>query len=156
MTESYGQFIDAVDDFMLPLSESNQQEVVIKDSPKKKNDTFLSRIFRALEKVNNAQFESTESLVSLASRSSFESLTDDERQGVSLATVFDAFQKIAINESQSSNSLLDYDAAAPTESSSMAIPAVLQHLMSIFDDFMHNHSHLEEMVKRDSSAQLDH
>jgi len=158
MTEAYGQFIDAVDDIMLPLSESNLQEsssltsTTTGASPKRANDdTFLSRIFLALQKVNNAQFESTDSLVSLASTSSFESLTDEEKEGVSLATVFEAFQKIAFNESKSTTSLLDLPA---TQHPSIIMPDVLQQMVCIFDEFMHNHSHLEELVKRDSSQLL--
>jgi hypothetical protein len=154
MSEAYGQFIEAVDDVMLPLSESNLQEAngfTGAISPKRTQDTFLSRIFFALQKVNNAQFESTDSLVSLASRSSFESLTDVEKEGVSLATVFEAFQTIAINESKSTGSLQDLSAP---QQPSIVVPDVLQQMVRIFDEFMHNHSHLEELVKRDSSQSL--
>ena len=155
MSEAYGQFIEAVDDVMLPLSESNLQEAndltPSNVSPKRTPDTFLSRIFFALQKVNHAQFESTDSLVSLASRSSFESLTDAEKEGVSLATVFEAFQTIAINESKSTGSLPDL---STPQQPSIVMPDVLQQMVRIFDEFMHNHSHLEELVKRDSSQSL--
>jgi hypothetical protein len=155
MSEAYGQFIEAVDDVMLPLSESNLQEAndltPSTVSPKRTQDTFLSRIYFALQKVNHAQFESTDSLVSLASRSSFESLTDAEKEGVSLATVFEAFQTIAINESKSTGSLPDLSAP---QQPSIVMPDVLQQMVRIFDEFMHNHSHLEELVKRDSSQSL--
>lgn len=160
MSEAYGQFIEAVDDVMLPLSESNLQEAndltsvsTGEISPKRTQDTFLSRIFLALQKVNNAQFESTDSLVSLASRSSFDSLTDVEKEGVSLATVFEAFQTIVINDSKSTNSLPDLSAPAQQQPS-IVMPEVLQQMVRIFDEFMHNHSHLEELVKRDSSQSL--
>lgn len=159
MSEAYGQFIEAVDDVMLPLSESNLQEANNSltsatgeiSSPKRTEDTFLSRIFLALQKVNNAPFESTDSLVSLASRSSFESLTDVEKEGVSLATVFEAFQTIVINDSKSPSSLPDLSSPRLP---SIVMPDVVQQMVRIFDEFMHNHSHLEELVKRDSSQSL--
>ena len=154
MTEIYGHFVDAVEEVTLPLNESNlqEQELNTKKQFYLNNSSLLGRIFNALESINHSQLDSSESLISLASQSSFNSLLDAEKEGITPKNIFEAFQTIALNESSSNQSLstLEINSTSDNETNpnNIMMPTILKQLMFIFDEFMHNHSYLEEIFSK--------
>lgn len=146
---AYGQFLEAFEDAAIPLTESNQQE-----QPPFRGQTWsmmdyeiIRKFFRAMETVNNSQIENSESTMSLANASgnSLASMSSPSKSRVRLSPsgVFNAFQNVAINNNYgSTNSLASFDGSSPDEAT--AVPEVMQKMLWFVDEFMHNHSHLEE------------
>eukprot|EP00388_Colpodella_angusta_P048419 GDKK01076190.1.p1 GENE.GDKK01076190.1~~GDKK01076190.1.p1 ORF type:complete len:175 (-),score=43.79 GDKK01076190.1:236-760(-) len=163
MTEvAYGQFFEACEDAAYPLTESNQEETAPFQGQNwvMKNE-MVRQFFRAMETVNNSQLEPSNSSMSLASNSynsfaSLSSLSKDQSGGVTPADVFGAFQNVALNGSYgSSNSLANFDASTPEQR--MQLPLIIQQMLRVFDEFMHNHDNTEEASRspKDSSSSVE-
>ena len=154
MTEvAYGQFFEACEDAAYPLAESNREETApFQGENWMMQNKMVRQFFRAMEAVNNSQLEPSESSISLASTSygsfnSLASLSNKEQSGVTPGNVFAAFQSVALNGSYgSSNSLANFDAASPEQR--MHLPLMLQQMLRVFDDFMHNHDNTEDVSAR--------
>jgi hypothetical protein len=161
MTEvAYGHFVDAVEDATLPLTESNQQEIqsVSKKDWAMMNIAVIRQFFRAMETVNNGQLDISESSLSMStsgnslSTASLNSLSSPRRQiSPSVLTpqaVFGACQ--TLNGCASTNSLAsmcETDMDEPIHPS--LIPEILRKMVFVFDEFMHNHSYVEEDGNRE-------
>lgn len=143
---AYGQFCEAFEDATLPLAESNQQEQQpFRGQTWSMMDyEIIRKFFRAMETVNNSQIENAESSMSLAaSGNSLSSMSSPKsRVRLSPSGVFNAFQTVATNNYGSTNSLASFDGSTPDEAT--AVPEVMQKMLWFVDEFMHNHSHMEE------------
>jgi len=164
MTEvAYGQFFEACEDAAYPLAESNQEETApFQGQNWMMKNQMVRQFFRAMETVNNSQLEPSESSMSLASTSynSFASLSSlsprEQASGVTPANVFGAFQTVALNGSYgSSNSLANFDASCPEQR--MQLPLIIQQMLRVFDEFMHNHDNTEEATRspKDSASSVE-
>lgn len=148
MTEvAYGQFFEAFDDAALPLQESNQDEKApFQGQNWMMNNEIIRKFFKAMETVNNSQLEPSESSLSLAtsynSLASLSSPSTKELSGVTPANMFNAFQTVALNNYGSSNSLASMDLSTPEER--LQLPEMIQKMLRVFDEFMHNHDNLED------------
>ena len=106
-----------------------------------------------METVNNSQLETSDSSMSLANNStnSLSSLSlaspSADKNGLTSRNVFGAFQTVALNNYGSTNSLASFDGSSPEESP-FRVPFVIQKMMFIFDEFMHNHSYVEDNVSK--------
>ena len=156
MTEvAYGQFFEAFEDAAAPLAESNEQE---KQPLSSKNWAMMNfelvrKFFRAMETVNNSQLENSESSMSLATSSnSFNSLSSvslnspsNKGNGLTPQNVFGAFQTVALNNYGSTNSLASFDGSTPEDR--VMLPLIVQKMLMVFDEFMHNHNYVEDTGK---------
>ncbi|KAJ1412265.1 hypothetical protein B484DRAFT_435403 [Ochromonadaceae sp. CCMP2298] len=144
MTEvSYGQFFDAFEDNAAPLAESNEQEQspAVLSRGWLKSDSLpiamIAKIFRAMERINNNQLDGYDSSISLDSRASMASLSAPP-------SAFGVVQSILINDFGSTNSLSDLSL---NDREPLVVPALLQHMLYVFEEFMHNHSFNEDITR---------
>jgi hypothetical protein len=171
MTEvNYGQFFDAFEDAAAPLADSNEQETGPKTNARdwlKNNSSLIAKLFRAMERINNNQLEGYDSTVSLSSSHSMGSMSSASMStshsasaSIEPKSALDVFQSILINDfasSPSTNSLAAYETSY---NSPLVVPALLQHMVYMFDEFMHNHTYLEDpmqihVARRDPTDSTD-
>jgi hypothetical protein len=143
MTEvAYGQFYEALEDAVLPLAESNEQEQV----PTKGKDwtekyEIVRNFFRAMETVNNPQLEGCDSSANLTEIS--RPVSD-----LSPGNIFAAIQAATLNDFGSTDSLTSYDAAIPTNGGMKRVmPEAIEGVLHLVDEFMHNHDNTEDIAR---------
>jgi len=110
MSYSYGQFFEAVEEMNFPSSGSTNDLSKMEKPVKVKHDsTFVGQVLRTMDKINNNQFESTESLTTIGSCDSMASLSSSKStnsvQESFPEKVFHTVEALTLNEYGSSNSL---------------------------------------------------
>mmetsp|Transcript_29272 Transcript_29272/g.49281 ORF Transcript_29272/g.49281 Transcript_29272/m.49281 type:complete len:167 (-) Transcript_29272:1105-1605(-) len=157
---SYGQFFDAFEDAACPLVESHEEEPPLKAQKTKSwlatQSPLLAKVFRALEVVNHGQLEVYDSSLSLAS--SYASMTSLNSERSVPESAFGVFQSILIpNINDSTTSLSGLDSTGIEEKiNPVLIPMVIKNVLFAFEEFMHNHTHLEEgSAARDGASGLE-
>ena len=168
MTEVYGQFFEVLEEINFPLEDptnniknekSKKGKVLNKNSPKDSRIDFINHLFVTLEKINLSQYESSESLCSLASSNSMASMTSVQSEGdfeSPANKIFNAFQSVTLNNYESTNSLNDESLYNKKLSQSIQqyshlLPSIMKHFFSAFDNFMHNHDELT--AKKESEVE---
>lgn len=111
MSDAYGQFFEAVEEINFPSSGStNDLSTVETKSVRTKHDesTFVGKILKTMDKINNNQFESTESLATIGSVNSLTSMSSVQSQQESFPEkVFHTLEALTVNDYGSTNSLPD-------------------------------------------------
>ena len=149
MTEvAYGQFMDIYEDAVCPLAKSNEEEPILHTGKSwgVLNYDLIKKFFKAMETINNAQLENSASVTSFASsNNSLSSMPSSPKLQNQLTpqNIFTAMQAATLNNYESTNSLNNFDEANEEEKKEM-IPVMIKKMMVVFDEFMHNHTYLEE------------
>ena len=143
---SYGQFMDMVEDFTFPSSVSCDDLTQAK-SPKTsssfdlKKASFAAKLFYAMERANLPLVDSTESLASISSCGSMSSLKSTSGADLTATEQFyDALQTLTINNFNSSPDLMSEEEKVKSILNTIqaAIPSFLLNFVASYDEFMHN------------------
>ena len=170
MTEvAYGQFLDVMEEFTFPKcdsaefnnnsTEANRRGKMI---PNNAFNHMVALFFHAMERVNNSQLESSDSLASISSQRSMSSGSIASMGNLDAGKIYQAFQVISLNHSGSNNSVSSLDEYNNNDSSSALsvvfqkldklVPGVVRQFICLFDDFMQNHIQAEEASAPSSSS----
>lgn len=149
MSDNYGQFYDAVEEFNFPESESvdNFQSMNAPRSPmpsKTQEQNFLATFFKAVEQASFPQLRSSDSLAAFSSRPSLASMgtsASASQDNIDEATFFQAMQTLIVTNSNSTAHLdIDVDERCLEERLSLdkILPASVMQFLAVYDDFMQN------------------
>ena len=171
MTEVYGQFFEVLEELNFPNdevtknnSETSKMKKVNKKSRSDFQINFINHFFQAIEKINLSQYESSESLCSLASSNSLASVKSFmDADNSPTGEIFNALQSLTFSNNESSNSVIDEISyskrlSKTVEQYSHLLPSMVKHFFGAFDDFMHNHSIIEDdsaINKTNSEDEID-
>ena len=129
MSDSYGLF-EAVEEMNFPSSGStNDLSTVETKTVKVKHDesTFVGKILTTFDKINNNQFESTESLATLGSFNSMTSMSSVQSQPESFPEkVFHTVEALTLNDYGSTNSLNEINNVSTKQDESTLVGKVLK------------------------------
>lgn len=147
MTDNYGQFYDAVEEFNFPQNESmdNFQTMNAPRSPmpsKTQEQNFLATFFKAVEQASFPQLRSSDSLAAFASRPSMSSVRTSasaSQENIDETTFFQAVQTLIVTNSNSTAHLnVDLDDSEERLSLDKILPESVMQFLAVYDDFMQN------------------
>ncbi len=150
MSDTYGQFFEAVEEINFPSSGSSNDLLSEKLENKQKNYGgkpeelgIIGKVLKTMDKINNNQFESTNSLASMASTNSMSSMSSVQSDGDFINTnkIFTAVQSLTLNNYGSTNSLASNDelGSFSKQGGAEGSENVVTQFLHVVDEFMHNH-----------------
>lgn len=157
-------FYDILEDCTVPTQTIDEDYTVGNHNKSNKvnklsANSMLQNFFKAFEKVNFSQMDSTDSLASFASQSSMNSFASthsfgsvsSEKDLLSLKAFFHAVQVLTIDDLDTTNTLSKNNSGINTEENNCSssiqdkLPMIVQAFVKAFDEFMHNPSNDESI-----------
>lgn len=141
--ESFGQFMDMVEDFTFPTTdELAAQQDIASRTPKKldwNRASFAAKLFYTMERANLPLIESSDSLASFSSNNSLSSL-HSEGDLSTTDKLLDALHTLTINNFNSTGNLLTEEERQNSllHKIHAVCPEFLLRFVASYDEFMHN------------------